>query len=298
MTKRIVLAGATGNLGTRIAHALSKRGAEVVAVGRIGARANKVKALESLRMKIKIVDMASVSDIAKACDGAACVVSALAGLRDVIVDTQSILLEAALAARIPRFIPSDFSMDFPTQPAGENRNLDLRREFHQRLDAAPIASTSIFNGPFGEVLTMYSHVPLLDFEKKTVGYWEDPDWRIGFTTMNDVAEYTAAAALDQGTPRALRIASFSVTPRELVKFTDEVMKTPFQLVRLGGLEDLRAQNKSERAAHPEGENELYPLWQVGQYMLSMFSIHHTPVDNDRYPDLKWTSLADLVAQRP
>jgi hypothetical protein len=75
------------------------------------------------------------------------------------------------------------------------------------------------------------------------------------------------------------------------------MKTPFQLVRLGGLEDLRAQNKSERAAHPEGENELYPLWQLGQYMLSMFSIRHTPNDKDRYPDLKWTSLADLVAQR-
>ena len=297
MAETIVLAGATGNLGTRIAHALSKRGADVVAVGRIGARADKVKALESLGVKIRIVDMASVPDIAKACDGAACVVSALAGLRDVIVDTQSILLEAALAARIPRFIPSDFSMDFPVQPAGENRNLDLRREFHRRLDAAPIASTSIFNGPFGEVLTMYNHVPLFDFKKKMVGYWDDPDWRIGFTTMNDVAEYTAAAALDQSTPRALRIASFSVTPRELAKFTDEVMKTPFQLVRLGGLEDLRAQNKSERAAHPEGENELYPLWQVGQYMLSMFSIRHTPNDKDRYPDLKWTSLADLVAQR-
>jgi hypothetical protein len=118
--------------------------------------------------------MASVSEIAKACDGAACVVSALAGLRDVIVDTQSILLEAALAARIPRFIPSDFSMDFPKQPVGENRNLDLRREFHQRLDAAPIASTSIFNGPFGEVLTMYKNVPVFDFEKKMVGYWGTP----------------------------------------------------------------------------------------------------------------------------
>jgi uncharacterized protein YbjT (DUF2867 family) len=145
MAEKIVLAGATGNLGTRIARALSKRGADVVALARIGARANKVKALESLGVKIRIVDMASVSDIAKACDGAACVVSVLAGLRDVIIDTQSILLEAALTARIPRFIPSDYSMEFPMQPDGETRNLDLRREFHQRLDAAPIASTSILS---------------------------------------------------------------------------------------------------------------------------------------------------------
>jgi uncharacterized protein YbjT (DUF2867 family) len=296
MAEKIVLAGATGDLGTRIARALSKRGADVVALGRIGALADKVQALESLGAKVRIVDMASVSDIAKACDGAACVVSALSGLRDVIIDTQSVLLEAALAARIPRFIPSDFSMDFRTLPAGENRNLDLRREFHQRLDVAPIASTSIFNGPFGEVLTTYN-VPLFDFKKKLVGYWEDPDWVIGFTAMNDVAAYTAAAALDQSTPRALRIASFRVTPRELAKFTDEVMRTPFQLVRLGSLEDLRAQNKSERAAHPKGENELYPRWQVGQYLQTMFSTHYDEIDNDRYPDLKWTSFADLVAQR-
>ena len=295
MAEKIVLAGATGDLGTRIARALSKRGADVVALGRIGTADDKVRALESLGAKVRIVDMASVSDIAKECDAATCVVSALAGLRDVIVDMESVLLEAALAARIPRFIPSDFSMDFRTLPAGENRNLDLRREFHQRLDVAPIASTSIFNGPFGEVLTRYNHVPLFDFKKKMVGYWEDPDWRIGFTAMNDVAAYTAAAALDQSTPRALRIASFRVTPRE---FTDEVMKTPFQLVRLGSLEDLRAQNKSERAAHPEGENEVYPRWQVGQYLQTMFTTHYDEIDNDRYPDLKWTSLADLVAQRP
>ncbi len=130
-----------------------------------------------------------------------------------------------------------------------------------------------------------------------VGYWEDPDWVIGFTAMNDVAAYTAAAVLDPSSPRALRIASFRVPPRELAEFTDEVMRTPFQLVRLGSLEDLRAQNKSERAAHPKGENELYPRWQVGQYLQTMFSMHYDEIDNDRYPDLKWTSFADLVAQR-
>src|SRR5258708_27260156 len=296
MTEKIVLAGASGDLGTRIGRALSKRGADVVALGRIGTPDDKVKALESLGVRVRIVDMASVSDIAKACDGAACVVSALSGLRDVVVDTQSILLEAALAARIPRFIPSDFSMDFRTLPAGENRNLDLRREFHQRLSIPPIASTSIFNGPFCEGLTTYN-LHLFDFKKEMVGYWEDPDWVIGFTAMNDVAAYTAAAVLDPSTPRAVRIASFRVTPRELAKFTDEVMRTPFQLVRLGSLEDLRAQNKSERAAHPKGENELYPRCQVGQDLQTMFSTHYAEINNYRYPELNGTRFADLVPHR-
>src|SRR5260370_40096302 len=103
MAEKIVLAGATGNLGTRIAYALSKRGADVVALGRIGARANKLKALESLRVKIRIVDMASVSDLAKESDGAACVGVGLAGMHVVHFESVTILLVAPIASHVPTF---------------------------------------------------------------------------------------------------------------------------------------------------------------------------------------------------
>lgn len=295
MAEKIVVVGGTGNLGGRISRALSSRGANTVALTRAGAEVKHRKSFEDAGVQLREVDMTSLSDLTAACEGAACVVSALQGLRDVIIDAQSRVLDAAVAAGVPRFIPSDFATDFRTLPKGENRNYDLRREFHDRLEAAPIAPTSIFNGVFGEVLMQ--KVPYLDFEKKEVGYWENADWRLDFTTMDDAAAYTAAAALDSTTPRVLRIASFSVTPRELAKFTDEVMKTQFQLVRLGSLEDLSERNKRERAAHPEGETEIYPAWQQAQYEHSMFSRHHEAVDNDRYSHLKWTSLADWLARR-
>ncbi len=38
-------------------------------------------------------------------------VFALSGLRDVIVETQATLLDAAIKARVLRFMPSDFSID-------------------------------------------------------------------------------------------------------------------------------------------------------------------------------------------
>ncbi len=296
MAERIVVAGGTGNLGGRISRALVKRGANAVALMRAGSEDKQRKPLEDAGVLVAEVDMASVSDITRACEGAACVVSALQGLRDVVVDVQSLMLEAAVAAGIPRFIPSDFATDFRTSPPGENRNYDLRREFHHRLEEVRIAPTSIFNGVFAEVLMQ--KVPYLDFDRKQVGYWEDPDWRLDFTTMDDAAAYAAAAALDRTTPRALRIRSFSVTPRELAQFTDEVMNIPFDLVRLGSLDDLSQRNKIERAAHPEGEKEVYPAWQQAQYEYSMFSRHHDAVDNDRYPGLTWTSLADWVSKLP
>ncbi len=82
--------------------------------------------------------MSKIDDIALVCNGVDCVVSAMAGLRDVIIDSQKVLLDAVVKAGVRCFIPSDYSIDFTKFSLGENRNLDWRREFHTLLDAAPI----------------------------------------------------------------------------------------------------------------------------------------------------------------
>ncbi|MEO9341014.1 NmrA family NAD(P)-binding protein [Mesorhizobium sp. SB112] len=189
--------------------------------------------------------MASVGAIADACSGADCVVSALAGLRDVIIGTQTTLLNAAIRAGVPRFIPSDFCTDFADLPEDENRNIDLRREFHEIVDAAAISATSIRIGAFAEVLSY--NIPILNYKDGTVGHWGDPDHLIDFTTMNDTAAFTAAAAVDPTTRAVLRIASFQVSPADLVAFTGKVLGSPFGLGRMGSLEDLQAKNKTDRA---------------------------------------------------
>ncbi len=295
MVSTIVVAGATGNLGFRLVKALIARDARVVALIRTKTDQEKLERLEALGVKLAEVNLNDASEVARAMIGADCVVSVVAGLRDVVVDAQAVLLEAAILAGVPRFIPSDFSSDFNDLTPGENRNFDLRREFHEQLDVAAISSTSIFNGPFAEILTY--NIPLLDFKKKSIGYWEDPDWRIDFTTMDDTAAFTAAAALDRNSPKSLHIASFQVSPKDLVEFTTKTFGAPYELIRLGSLEDLRAYNIRERAAHPEGENELYASWQQSQYMQSMFSAHHEKLDNDRYQGLTWSKVQDVVKPR-
>jgi nucleoside-diphosphate-sugar epimerase len=288
-----LVAGATGNLGGRIASALLARGAAVHALVRAGSDRAKVDALASRGVKVITAELTDPDELTAACAGATCVVSALQGLRDVIVDAQKQLIDAAVAAGVPRFIPSDFSTDFTGLPVGENRNFDLRRELHTYLESAPIAATSIYNGAFPETLTY--NVPLLDLKARRVGYWEDPDWRNDFTTMNDTAAFTAAAALDPTTPRALRIASFQISPRELAAVALEVTGSPFDLVRLGSRAELRAQIHRMRAAQPDGEDEVFPVWQRMQYTLGMFSAQHGALDNGRYRGLTWTPARDIVA---
>ena len=292
MEKTITVVGATGNLGGRIVAALGKDGATVRALVRPGTAAEKTEGIRKAGAAIVEADLDDASGLSHALKGTTVVVSALQGLCDVIVDAQGTLLDAAISAGVPRFIPSDFASDLMRLPEGENRNFDLRREFHRKLDAAKIAPTSILNGAFGEILAYGT--PLLDPKTSTVGYWEDADWRIDFTTMDDTAAYTARAALDDATPRVLRIASFQVSPRDIAALATEAFGKPFELVRLGSRDDLAAKNAQDRKDHPEGERELYPDWQQGQYMHSMFSVHHESLEDDRYPDLAWTSAKSLV----
>ena len=292
----IVVAGATGNLGGRIARALVERGAYVRALVRCGTALNKVERLRELGATIASVDLSSASGVVSACSGASCVVSALQGLGDVIVEAQSVLLDAAVKAGVPRFIPSDYSIDFTKFPPGENRNLDLRRDFHRRLDQASISATTIFNGAFADMLT--GQMPLILFKLRRVLYWGDADQQMDFTTIDDTAAFTASAALDPSTPRFLRIAGDQLSARELTAVVSKVTGRQFRLFRAGGLGTLGTLIKVARAVAP-GQKELFPAWQGMQYMRNMFGgrAKLEPLDNDRYPGIPWATARDVLLAR-
>lgn len=291
MEKLILVAGATGNLGQKICRELIKKNVTVRAVVRDSSSREKVEALEKMGVEIFKVDLSNQQELTRACSGVSCVVSAVAGLRDVIVEGQTKLLEAAIAAGVPRFIPSDFSSDFTLMPEGENRNFDLRKEFKRKIDSSPIQATSIFNGCFADILRY--NTPLFNVPEKTVVYYGDKaDWAIDFTTMDDTAAFTALVAIDESTPRSLRIASFSVSPDDLVQLGEESKGAKFKIINGGTMESFSAYNKTQRAANPAGENELYPNWQQAQYLYSMFFVHHDTLDNERYPELAWSSVEE------
>lgn len=288
MNKLILVAGATGNLGQKICRELIKKKVAVRAIVRNGSDDEKIKLLTNIGVDVFKTELTNERDLIEACKGVTCVVSALAGLHEVIIGTQTTILNAAVKAGVPRFIPSDFSTDFTRIPAGENRNFDLRKEFHKILDETEIRATSIFNGAFADVLRY--NIPLFNVPQKNIGFYEGKeDWKIDFTTMDDTAAFTAMAALDDDAPRSLRIASFRVSPNDLAKLSEQ-RGSKFAMINMGTMEEFSAYNKAQRAAHPEGEKELYAKWQQSQYLYSMFLVHHEVLDNDRYEGLSWSAV--------
>jgi nucleoside-diphosphate-sugar epimerase len=293
LKKIIVITGATGNLGGKIVKALLAKDVEVRAIVRKETDSKKINDLKQLGVNVYQVDMSNKSEIAKYCIGAHCFVSALAGLRDTIIDAQKICLDAAIEANVKRFIPSDFSIDFTNLKEGQNRNLDLRREFHNFMDKTPIQATIIFNGPFMDLLT--TDMPLILFKQKKIFCWGNPKQILEFTTTDNVAEFTAEVAIDNDTPRYMRIAGDRLTCNDFVDLLTELTSKSYKLFRPGGIPLFNFIIRMTRFFSPS-KKELYPAWQGMQYMRDMMEgrIVFQKYDNDRYSNIKWTAVKEFL----
>ena len=293
----IVVAGATGGLGARIVRALVARGATVQALVRHEASQDKLAAVRAAGAEAVPVDFEDVAALTEALRGADCLVSALSGLADVIIGLQTRLLDASVAAGVPRFIPSDFSIDFTYLEPGSNRNFDLRRDFRTRIDQAPIRVTSIFNGAFADMLA--GQMPLIVKPLRRVLYWTSPDRPFALTTMDDTAAFTAAAAMDPEAPRDLHIAGTQASVRDLAGIMTQLTGNRYRPLRAGSLTGLDRLIRVVRRLFPQ-RNAVFPAWQGMQYLRNMFEgkAPSAPIDNGRYPELRWTDLRTVLSAAP
>jgi hypothetical protein len=280
-----------------LAPQLIERGATVRSLLRTAASDEDKSRLARLGIAVAPADVSDAASVAAVCEGAACVISALNGLYDVVVARQSVLLDAAVQAGVPRFISSDFSADFTTTKPGDNRNLDLRREFMVRADLARIKTTSIFNGAFMDMLG--AEMPIIQPAIRRVLYWGSADQPLDFTAKNDDAAFTAAAALDEATPRVLRIAGDTVSARDIARTMSEISGERYRTLWAGSIGSLGLLIRLTKILAPQ-PRATFPAWQGMQYMRDMFSgrgkLH--PLDNNRYPDLRWTSVREQLLAAP
>ncbi|MFT4094260.1 MAG: NmrA family NAD(P)-binding protein [Niabella sp.] len=293
MDKTILIAGATGNLGNKIVRALLNEPVSLRVLVRQETNSEKVRSLEQSGLQVVKVASWNKDHIAEACSGAACIVSALSGLRDTVIEAQTALLDGAVLARVPRFIPSDYSIDFTNLKEGRNRNLDLRRAFHRYLDHQNIQVTTIFNGAFMELLT--TDMPLILSKINRILCWGNPDQLMEFTLTDDVARFTAKAVLDDDSPRYLKIAGDCVSCNHLVQLLTEVTGKKYKLLKPGGISLLNKLIRITQLLSPS-RKKLYPAWQGMQYMRDMMEgrVMISSHDNDKYGALPWTRIKEFL----
>ncbi len=138
-------------------------------------------------------------------------------------------------------------------------------------------------------------MPLILFKQKRILCWGDPDLPIEFTTMENVAEFTAEAAMDDDTPRYLRVAGDRLSCNDFVALLSQLTDKKYKLFKPGGIGLLNTMIKLTRFFSPS-KNDLYPAWQGMQYMRDMMEgrIIFQGYDNNRYDSMKWTTVKEFL----
>ena len=288
MGKRIAVIGATGALGKLVVESLLALEAEVVALVRDATDEEKRADLRQQGGDVREVDFDSHDSLVEALDDIDVVMSTVSGLRPVIVDLQLALFRAARDAGVAKFMPSDYAIDFRKVPPGDNRNLNLRLDFLNALEAeqqGTLAVTSILNGAFLDMLD--GTAPYLIHPIRRSLCWGDCDQPLDFTTMGNTAAYAAHAALDQSSPRWLMIAGQVATPRELAEIASRASGRTYKLMRPGSLGLFRKLIGLTKTLTPKSDAH-YPAWQGMQYMENMMrgDVKFPSLDNDRY-SIEW-----------
>lgn len=297
--KTVLLAGATGMLGSKIALALVQK--EEVDL-RVLVRSRKVNdhkkqqkldLLASLGVELFEGDLNDIVSLERVCTGVDTVVSAVSGWEDVVVTGQLNLLEAAKKAGVSHFIPSDYSYDYFQIQLGDNYLSDFRIKVGQAVKESGLNYTFMMNGIFAEVfLSPFFHV--FDFETGTAEYWGNRNTQFDVTTIDDTAKYTAEAVVD---PRAIntsfQVAGDVVTMQEAIAAYEEVKGRKLKQVCKGSVDDLKIWIEQMKA------DAVHPLTIIpAQYQWAMMT-GKTKLRNiisDRYPHIQPKSLKQFIAE--
>jgi nucleoside-diphosphate-sugar epimerase len=294
-SKLVVVAGATGRLGRLTIDALvTHPGVRVRALVR-DAQSSRASFPDAVEVMAFDAVASSPSQRAAAVAGAFAVVSTLQGGPEVIIEGQRALLDAAVAAGARRFIPSDFSYNMFTLPPGTNINTDWRRTFAERAAATATSGLEVVHvlqGIFAD-RTVLGFLGMLDADQGVLRYWGDGATPIDWTTWEDTARFTAAAAVDdRPVPRRLFVAGERLTALEMAERWERARSRPLVRERLGSLDDLAAETRRRLAAEPQNMFAWLPLMYAqgvfgGQALLG-------PLENGRYPEIVPETVAQAI----
>lgn len=292
----VLLAGATGMVGARIAeHLLNSPDATVKLLVRQStlddpARREGVDGLAGRGAELVAGDVSDPASLDRATRGVDVVISALQGGRDVIVDGQIALARAAAANGVKRLLPSDFALDVFKATPGEHASFDLRREADELIAELDIEQINVLNGAFLEGVAMPGAVVAFDDDAVTATFWGSGDERFEATTIDDTARYTARVALDpDAEPGKFAIAGDRISFHDIVAAHGRETGRRYEPRSRGDLDDLRAWAD---ARAQDGDHDAELMGRYLQYMISG-QTRLENLQNDRYPDIQPRTLDDL-----
>lgn len=287
----VLLAGATGQLGGRIAgHLLADDAVTLRLLLRDARPADPGKraAIEAFTAGGAEVAVGRLDDPASldpATRDVDVIVSAVQGGADAIVDGQVALARAGQRNGVRRFLPSDFALDIFAAPRAAP-TLALRREAAGALEATGLDIVHVLNGGFLDMM-LAAGGGMIDLDDPRAIYWGSGDEPFDLTTVDDTARFTAALSADAATTGGVfRISGSRTSMTEIADGIEKRIGRPVPRRSLGPVTELA------RTLEAAGDPWSHVMeW----YTLALFT---TPpfgtTDNGRYAALRFESLDDYL----
>ncbi|WP_313546532.1 NmrA family NAD(P)-binding protein [Leifsonia aquatica] len=291
----VLLVGATGTLGGRIADKLLTNGdAEVRLLVRDATSTDQSKAaaltgFTDRGATLMEANLNNPPSLETATRGIDVVISAVQGGRDTIVDGQVALARAAKASGAHRFIPSDFALNIWEAPQGAPM-FALRREADAAIDQlGGLDVIHVLNGAFMDMMLDPRTAGVVDLEAGMGNYYGDGSDEFDITLIEDIAAFTARIAIDESATAGIYPISGARTSfNEIIAEVERVSGKTLTRNHRGSIEDLQTAVTTASNA-----------WSViGQwYNYSMLTTPpFTSTENERYADVRVTSLRDYLVR--
>ena len=288
VTQTVLLLGATGMLGSRVAaHLVDQPDARLRLLVR-SAGGVKLKMLLDRGAEVIEGDIADPASLDRATQAVDVIVSAVQGGPEVIVEGQFALAEAGKRNGVRRILPSDYALDLFKATPGEHAAFDWRAEADRRIAAIGLEQVNVLQGGFMDLFMPGRGA--VDLDRGTVNVFGDGDRLIEVTSVEDTARVIARVALDRGvTPGKFAIAGDRISFRDAGDIIARQTGKTITPVSMGSEADLRAMMQKV----PAEKKVLlaYLLYMTnGQTAL-------TDLQNGRYPDIRFESFAEYAAAK-
>jgi len=295
MKQTVLLVGATGMFGSRIAHhLLNQPQAQVRLLLRRAGGAKNQALTPLLERGAEVVegDLSDRDSLDRATQDVDVIVSAIQGGPEVIVAGQVALAEVGKGNGVRRILPSDYALDLFKATPGEHAMFDLRRDADERIAAVGLEQVNVLQGAFMEMFS--PGAGMMDYDGGGVTFWGDGTQPIEVTSVEDTARMVARVALDRGIGGGkFSFAGDHVSLLDATRVIEEQTGRQFARHSLGSEADLRA-------AMAEAKQDTSNPYRAVMLAYSLYMLTgQTALDNlrnDRYPDVQLEAFPTFAAR--
>ncbi|KAI1451313.1 nmrA-like family protein [Annulohypoxylon moriforme] len=257
------------------------------------------KVPEYISSKITLVkgdayDKPAIQTFVTGCDVVVC---CYLGDPKLMVEGQKLLIDACAAEGVPRYVASDWSINYNKLKLGELFPKDPMIHVKAYLDAQDkVKGVHILVGMFVEGF-FGSHFGIYDDATTTFKYWGTGDEIWEGSTYRNAAEYTAAICLDKDAVGTLKLVGGRATFHEIVASFERVHGVKPKVERQGSMDDLFKYMNEQRSKDPK--NLFAYLFLFFHYYVINGATEIGPqFDNDKYPQIKPVTWEDYLRNVP